>query len=456
MNKEKEIDLKLIFYYSIKKWRTILLIGIIVSIVIGVIQTIGYIRFYSNDDNMKQAKTEYDITVQEHEAKGRALENDLNNLKKVQSQQQIYNKNSILMAINPYDEYVGQFSFYIDTDYQIMPDKSYQDVDKTEYILDIYESFLRNGALYSQLTKYYNHKTEERYLEEIVEIDRNTNLITVFVKNYDEESCKTLVGTLKQILDEKTTEIKSIFDDFDYSITNESYYSCVDAELNTYQQEKTRNVTDLASQIAETSNKYNEWKAAKKPIFEYEPNQMIRTVVKNMTLSGSISLFVVFLSYVFFAIFTDKILSPGELNLRLGLNILGELPNQYNRYIDKMIIKSFNYESKINSTLDAYSFICSNMEANKSFDVNKTFALVGAIDQEKLNELMINLKKIQPDFHIIVAGDITIQANAIDIVRDSDGVILVEMLYKSTNTLIQDEIRKVCLWNKEIIGVIAM
>lgn len=455
MNEDREISLRYIIYQGFKKWRVIVITGLCISLILGIYKTIGTIIILNNSEKVQHEKKTYEILLDNFEAKGVAIQNAIKNIEESKRRQEDYNNNSILMSIDPYNEYVGTFSIYIDTNYQIMPNTIYQDVDKTDYIINAYVNYITNGELYNQLAKTSDKITEERYLTELININTDNNMVTISVKNVDEESCRQLVDLIKKAIDEKTYEVKSILGDYTYTIINESFYSNVDLELDVYQKEKNKTITDLTSSLAKKDSQYSKWLLTKRPEFPYSRNRIVITIVKLMVVGGISGILIMFFGYAILSIFTDKIISADELKKRANVNILGEIPRQnkqHNRFIDRKIRQFFHIRSIPTNATDACRMISSKIHV--MIKNEKTIALVGSLSQKDMQELLLNLEKSNPKFNLVAAGDITNQAEAIDKVKISDGIILVETVNKSTYTLIRDELEMLHMWNKELIGVI--
>ena len=99
-------------------------------------------------------------------------------------------ENSVLMNINPYDEYTTAVSFYVATDYQIMPGMAYQNPNTASSIMAAYMSMIQNGEMYNYVLKKMEPSLELRYLQELVTVepDYDNNMFNVRVISSTEEA----------------------------------------------------------------------------------------------------------------------------------------------------------------------------------------------------------------------------------------------------------------------------
>ena len=455
MYEDYELDLKFVFYQGAKKWRKMIVIGIITAIFFSIYKTNTLLSVYFDKEKYEVARNEYKIISDEHEAKGTALANEIVNIKKTIDRQEAYNENSILMKIDPFDEYVGTVSLFIDSGYLIMPELTYQNVDKTKYILSAYEGYMNDGELINKILEKSTQIKESRYLKEILNIEINGDTLTIILKNTDEKSCIELISLIKSGLEEKTLEIKQKLGEYEYSILNESYYSTVDLSLDEYQRYNEQYVADLVIELAEKNDEYKEWKISHAPKFIYQTNNIVKSVIKSFVIGGVIGGVISFIWYAFKSAITDTVLSAGEIKKRFNILILGEIPKRTKKksFIDNKIATLFG-ETKLSESTSVCNMIFSNINAILSGIENKTVGLIGDLEDDSIMELLKNIEKNECGASVEIIGDILNSAEAINMAQKVDYVILVETQGKSKYTQISEEIERLHIWKKELLGVI--
>ena len=125
-NYEQEIDLKDLMFAVLRRWRPIILIAIIFALLLGGFKAVRGLGQMKDAEYVASKQQEYDNSMDQYEMSKERLEKEIENIKASLESQNDYMENSVLMNINPYDEYTTAVSFYVATDYQIMPGMAYQ------------------------------------------------------------------------------------------------------------------------------------------------------------------------------------------------------------------------------------------------------------------------------------------------------------------------------------------
>lgn len=120
-NYEQEIDLKDLMFAVLRKWRPIILIAIVFAVLLGGMKGAGALKQMKDSEYLAAKQQEYDNSMDQYAISKASLEKEVENIKASLESQNEYMEKSVLMNINPYDEYVTAADFYVGTDYQIMP-----------------------------------------------------------------------------------------------------------------------------------------------------------------------------------------------------------------------------------------------------------------------------------------------------------------------------------------------
>ena len=264
---EQEIDLKWLIYRVLRGWRTIVVWAIIVGVVLGVgsfglnyvkINDPGYIE--AEQENFEREHTSWVATGENFKAQ-------LENIAEARAEQEEYNEKSVLMQIDPLREFHASFELYVNYDYRIMPDMTYQNIDLSDRILKAYATYMTNGELYQKIIDGVSFDIERRYLSEILEvsIDYNTNMISVSVTQQSAEYCQEILAIGKAALLEKYNDVKSTIAEHTLSDINASAYETVNLALQETQKENRQRITDLDMSLQEVNEEYLKWKRQPEP-----------------------------------------------------------------------------------------------------------------------------------------------------------------------------------------------
>ncbi|MDE7326639.1 MAG: hypothetical protein K2N63_10230, partial [Lachnospiraceae bacterium] len=161
-NYEQEINIGKMFYRILRDWRKIFLAAILIAVVAGV----GNFAL----KRIKTANTEYTRKAEENfmrelaafEATGETLLREIANLEETRIERESYNADSILMKINPYREFNASLQLYVATDYQIVPELTYQNIDLSNRILRSYLTYMSNGDMYQYILEHLSQPMELR------------------------------------------------------------------------------------------------------------------------------------------------------------------------------------------------------------------------------------------------------------------------------------------------------
>ena len=99
----------------------------------------------SNPEYLKKAEENFERENAAFFATGETLSREIANLEETRAEREAYNADSILMKINPYREFNASLQLYVATDYQIVPELTYQNIDLSNRILRSYLTYMVNG-----------------------------------------------------------------------------------------------------------------------------------------------------------------------------------------------------------------------------------------------------------------------------------------------------------------------
>ena len=141
-NEEMPIHWRHLIYYVLKNWRKIrqgILIGAVAAIIITSIQLCFILL---NPESRETLHSDYSFKLSAYNAQVNSLEDKISTDLIALSDQREYNSNSILMKIDPYHKYVANITYYINANYKIMPQSTYQDIDYSTRIMKVYNAYL--------------------------------------------------------------------------------------------------------------------------------------------------------------------------------------------------------------------------------------------------------------------------------------------------------------------------
>lgn len=326
---EREIDLILLVKQVMEKFKTIVVAGIIGAVVVGLIGMTSLIKEYNNPEAMEYQKAAYQDALNEYNAEVKKLNREISNLNISIERQEEYNEKSILMKINPFDVQMGVVQYYVDTDYQINPDITYQDPDYTNSVLNAYAVNVSNGGLWKYLYDNMEEPVEFQYLQELVSVsvDYSNHMINVSVKSRTEADCKELLSLVKKCFDGYHETIDKTICKHDVSLVTESTYSTVELELEDEQLANIEKAEDYTIALEEKEFELAELLEEGEPAYTVPTTRSIVTgTIKYAIIGGVVAVFVVAAVICVMLLLDSTIKYEKDVAFYLELPVLAEIP----------------------------------------------------------------------------------------------------------------------------------
>ena len=458
---EQEIDLKWLLYRVLRAWRPIALWAILLAVVIGAAKLGLNFMKLSDPEYIEETETRY---LREHAgwvATGENLLISMENLSYEQKKQQEYNEKSILMKIDPLREQIASVEFYLDYDYQIMPDMAYQNIDLSNRILKAYNTYMTNGELYQYILDNLSYELELRYLKEILSlsIDYSNNMISASLRHQDAASCQEILKLVESGLLSRQSTIADAISDHELISTNSASYEQVNLTLEQKQKDNLLAVSQMDMRIQEVNEEYVEWKKEPEPVLETSNRWAIVNAIKTLIIAG---LVVGVLGVVIVAggcILSGSLKNPADMKSRFGLRIIAQLPCKRVKKPFAFLSRWFAAFGGIKTVPEDYANLAKMAGTSIKSDLAtrdadwKTIAFTGMLPETELQQV-IDACGLKDNITVRCAADILTNADAIEQLSAADCVVLVEKQESSALADIEKELEALKAWNKPVLGTI--
>lgn len=254
---ERELDLVQLVKYLWKR------VGIMcVGAVVGLVLVLG-LQLLTQEDSTSSEEggelTSYEKELKEYEENYAQLEMEISNLEKSIEEQIAYNNESILMKINPYDKKSITGQFYIDSEYQIMPELTYQNKDITTSVARAYEALAATGELAKYINENLEEPIKERYLNELIDISYTGDyVLDVKVVHTDIESARKVYNLIVEYMEQKKNEFQKNIETYTITLLNESESNSVDLQLKETQVANLDAINTLRENLTEKQEAFAE------------------------------------------------------------------------------------------------------------------------------------------------------------------------------------------------------
>ena len=473
MRNEVEIDLLQLCFLCLRKWKAILLTGVVLALILGGYKGVTELRKVGTEvavqveENAEEKVAQYDTTLASYKA-------SLDRLNELVEKNQAYEKESIIMNMNPNDYYSGSITYYISTDFKIMPDKTYQDMDFSEDIAQAYRSYLSSSECLSYVQSKLSEKIPGKYLSELIRVGGEGRVLVIEVVGDTHERTSEILRALneaislyKQEVDAKIHEHKLDLMEFSESESasasdgsDASSGTANDNYVAEVQKRFSDNQVSITNQISSFYDKYAKLADTKVSAggsgSGITRSEAVKSGIKFGFIGLILGLFVAAGFIAFKAIVEDKVINAGELSYMFGLRIFGDFKSgdKANAY-DRMLYK-LSYGDALPDKEKFYEVAAANIKtfsaAFRDEDI-KEIALVGRIDPEVRSSIVKSVNDINGDETLKAAGDIIVDASAINAIRDVTYILLAADRNTSKKDL-RNQIEKLKGLKKSIAGVL--
>ncbi len=452
-DQEKEINLKRLFYKALKNWRTAAVVAIVGAVVLGGTKCGMELAKISDPEVIEARETQYLGELAEYQQEGEIIRKEIENIEDTLVQQTDYNENSVLMEIDPYNEWNGSIDFYVETDWQVLPDQAIQAQNPANQIVRVYSTYITNGELYQYVIDRLGRPMEIRYLREQLSgsADASNYLIHFTVRGTTQEECQQLLTLIEEGMRGKLPEITESISEFKLLTTNSSTYSQINYGLEQSQKNNLQAINDLNTALSAKKFEQLEWEKdevkIEKPVLD--KGDAVKEGIKMAIIVGVILAVVICLFRGIGYILSKLVQDRDEFD---GWGVyVAELPKSYKKkpfaWVDRLIGKWFLgnvYANEYETRLAAAAKQISEAAKLSCDTAEPKLALVSDMNEEELTALAGAMQKVKgvSGVRFTVAGNPLLSAGAIENIFASDGVILVaKQEYSKRETVYQMKVQ---------------
>ncbi len=488
-NYEQEINLGKVFYRIFRDWRKIFVAALLVAVVVGAGNFAAKRIKTANPEYTRKAEENYMRELAAFQATGETLLREITNLEETRAEREGYNADSILMKINPYREYNASLQLYVATDYQIVPELTYQDIDLSNRILRSYITYMVNGDMYQYILEHLSEPVELRYLKEVLTIapDYDNRMVTLNVREVDAQGCEEILALALEGILAKRPGIVAAIGEHELNTVNQAVYEAVNLELDEWQKANIQYVSELSIKLQEKGEEYVRWERSVEPQKEYTSVRIIKDSIKKFILAFLAGAVLAAAFIAFRYIMSDKLEDAGELKNRFGIRVIAQIPKVHKKRVwvgfdrlfarmggltlyerDALTLKRVAAQS-VKAELAALenSVIDDGIAKKPEFCGTKgkdsasgspaskkvRVVFTGHATPEEI-ESFLSAAEWEKSYGIKCVPNILNDPSAVSAIMDADYVVLVEKQGGSTCAEIERELEALFSWKKKVLGFI--
>lgn len=429
---EDEISLVDLLFKVCQKWRVLLIVAAVAAVAVGGTKLAMNIQGLNDEEKMEELNAVYRDALASYEAEGEALERRMEENQRNLQLQTDYNDKSVLMKVDPQNEWVASTNLYIDTDYQVLPGSSIQNENPAYKITYAYYDYYAGGFYSDVMEKLSFDVGELKYLREVlwVDIDANRYSITIHVVADSKEHCDELLRVAGDAFLSRYDFVESSLGEHSLMMSDVASHVQINADREQYQINQETREKELMQNVYGLNEEYREWKKREddivKPIVDM--GAAVKNGIKWILIAavggGFLSCVVLFVKYMM----SGRIKSADDLGH--DIFTLAELPAQGKKKnaIDRLVYRVFGVavkESEYDSRVEAMALSLEKMLCARQFKEG-TVAFAGDLKETELKAFVKQVgNKLPAAYKLAAAGDIIAEPAAAKAAYDADAVVLV-------------------------------
>lgn len=453
MNGKKtvELSLKELFIVLLRKWWIIVLCTAVVAAITGATS------FLDRKNNLDELYRRYYVNLDAYNQEIRANENVIKYLTDKKNAGEIYNKNSILMHIDPFNMRVAYLTLVVNAARPADISSSFNLDSLNASITNVYRTLVTSIPLSNFLPDAVKDKYSEYYLRELVninaeessnQIDTKRNVLTLKAVGNEDIDPLVLLNNIFTYLQQHQDNVSEITGDHYLASLGAYETTESDAELAKVLSDKREALAEDSVQIKKLEDELDKIRS-RKPALPSLLRGSIRTVVINSLIAAVIfSILVVAYYIVFIPIQTDE-----QIQWQTGIRYLkGGLYKRGKTFIGRWGDKLSGVD-KLASEKDTKALIQANIKdaLQSRYD---SVLLTGCVAQTVLDsfveELSVACKDIGTDF--IAFRDVANNPLAIEALSKVQAVLFVERIDETKLKKVYRAVERVRQSDKIIIG----
>lgn len=349
---DTRITLRDIFFYVLREWRLCAVLILCCAILFGAFRALHLISMIRSVNYQNQAQELYNQAVEFRKSETERLDREIKNQERWLQNRKEYIDESPLMAMEPNNTWISSVDMYFSGD---VSNDGY-------FLLAIYQSALQNGRISQKLSEQMNIK--QPYLQELIRVAYTNYYQTPLVSADKEETVWATNKALMHIAiiagDEETAQaimdmIIAFLEDLNRQMNTEAglyahhelaflNYTCVNRrvdELDAYQKGVLNEAENVSKYLESLKKEKDELET---PVYELMPlNELLLSSLKYALLGTFLGAILSLIVMVISCLYSDKIMSPGELQSRTGVRVFVLSEGRGHRFcgwIDRIINSS--------------------------------------------------------------------------------------------------------------------
>ena len=422
---EEEIDLKQLLIYAFRKWRTMIVVAVALGLLLGGVKAAKGFIDLQDSEKVEESIKAAELEQQNYDTAKAQLTNQMAEYNRQIDDYQREQENSLYMKIDPYAVYKESITYVVTTDYQIMPEMSFQTPNWMGPVLSAYTTVATSVTLKDlppEGREGLSEEWDEDSLEKLVKVETNANdgRLTITASAESETRAKAILRAVKEKVEANQKNVAEAAGEHKLSLISEKSTVTVDQTIINDRETRLRNITALREAADRAVEKYNKLSEPKDKALSVKGT--VKAGIKFAILGFAAGVFLCFFVYGLQFLMNGKLNDIGSLKDRYRTRILAVLPKERKTGAIDRILDGVEGIKVNGQTADTLLHIAG---ASLGGAVNKRIGVAGTVSEETRKQVAEKLNQCG-SIAVCDVGNILTDPVAVCTVRTMDSVIFVE------------------------------
>lgn len=415
-----EINLKAIFFRILYQWKKLLVWGIVIGMLLGGFMAFSEYRVITSTEQ----DTSYHLELQEYQEKLALAQGKVDATQVKIDALQEYMDHAVLMKADYRNIYISKATYYIDSNYQIMPSLNYQNPDKTYSLAWHYQNFLSDYSLYQEISEEVG--IEAKYLMDLISIGvTNSDTLYMSVSHPTERFADLIMDVLQEKLSQLHEQLNDTIDQHTLTLMLDTCGNYVDESLKNRQQEVYDEMLGLQSDLIKLKEELQTLEEELQTLEEEPPKEanVLKAFIKWFILGGVLGAMIPAGISVCGTVFSDRVYSSEDLTSRYQKPVFGYVLRQ-GQNMDPLTCLIRKWERIANkNSKENNAYLAANLRNH--LGSSKNILLCSDVSEAESALAVDALQALLPEQILTSAGSLTNDVNALEALSHCEAVIAV-------------------------------
>lgn len=457
---EESITLNEILAKIIRYWKQVCVVSVIIAVLLGGFQTYRMITLLNSPENTPEAiEARYQAALEAYELQKHNLETNLETQEEALAAKKEYTQDSILMSIDPYNEYVTSIVLAftnISGEGAVQGASQYQQTGADYLVQTIRSQYVvlwQSMDLTKDLKIEQYEQVQEKYLSEVVSVTNlDGGLLSIrAVGNTANETEQLASAVYQYFVDHQTTIAQSSYA-HNISLVSRSTKNLVDDTLVTKHQTLETEIQSLEDTIENLNTQLDGLIEPQKET-GVSTSTIIKSALKYAVLGAALGIILACFWICCLCVFGSRISSSRQAEQLYQIPFLGSLKIPHN--VMERFAASLANERVWRNKDQAIVYLSQQIKSR--YQQSGEILVLSTLSSKQVKEVeALKAALTSGGYTLSVVLDATHNPDSVQAIRKSDAVILAESLDTTRMWEMKDLVSQINSAGKEPLGFVVL